>query len=224
MVNHEPRHRQSLSATGGRGRRKSSSSGCKASINQHDPSFEHRDRGTNADDAVQRKSSTCHRGAALECHGSNVSVKNKLIGPSTSVVFGSRRSATLRCTREAAHGDVYADGGALDPSVRITRIEVRGGRSSRLLETSRVRRETAGSRVNLHEHSCDAKWVMCHAAVMVVLDRESAQDGPASTREEPAGKQRALTQGPVQVTTRRCRSKECYRRRQQSRRWQSNSC
>ena len=45
----------------------------------------------------------------MECHGSNVSVKNKLIGPSTSVVFGSRRSATLRagwmsgeiCTREA---------------------------------------------------------------------------------------------------------------------------
>ena len=52
-----------------------------------------RDRGTNADDAVQRKSSTCHQGAAMECHGSNVSVKNKLIGPSTSVVFWSRRSA-----------------------------------------------------------------------------------------------------------------------------------
>ena len=31
--------------------------------------------------------------------------------------------------------------------------------------------------MNLHEHACDAKWVMCHAAVMVVLDRESAQDG-----------------------------------------------
>ena len=46
-----------------------------------------------------------------------------------------------------------------------------------LLETSQVRRATAGSRVNLHEHACDAKWVMCHAAVMVVLDRESAQDG-----------------------------------------------
>ena len=26
----------------------------------------------------------------MECHGSNVSVKNKLIGPSTSEVFGSR--------------------------------------------------------------------------------------------------------------------------------------
>ena len=134
---------------------------------------------------MQGKSSTCHRGAAMECHGSNVSVKNKLIGPSTSVVFGSRRSATLRCgwmsgvtcTREATHGDVYADGGARDPSVRITRIEARGGCSSRLLETSPVRRATVGSRVNLHEHACDAKWVVCHAALTIVLDRESAQDG-----------------------------------------------
>ena len=31
--------------------------------------------------------------------------------------------------------------------------------------------------MNLQEHACDAKWVMCHAAVTVVLDRESAQDG-----------------------------------------------
>ena len=116
----------------------------------------------------------------MECHGSNVSVKNKLIGPSTSVVFGSRRSATLRrawmsgvtCTREATHGDVHADGGARDPSVSITRTEARGGCSSRLLETSRLRRATARSRVNLHEHACDAKWMMCHAAVMVVLERE----------------------------------------------------
>ena len=144
-----------------------------------------RDRGTNADDAVQRKSSTCHQGAAKECHGSNESVKNKLIGPSTSVVFWSRRSATLRCgwmsgvtcTREATHGDVYADGGARDPSVIITRIEARGGCSSRLRETLQVRRATAGSRVNLHEHACDAKWVVCRAAVTVVLDRESAQEG-----------------------------------------------
>ena len=121
----------------------------------------------------------------MECLESNVSVKNNLIGPSTSVVFGSRRSATLRCgwmsgvtcTREATHGDVHADGGARDPSVRITRIEARGGCSSRLLEASQVRRATAGSRVNLHERACDAKWVMCHAAVMVVLDRESAQEG-----------------------------------------------
>ena len=66
----------------------------------------------------------------MECHGSNVSIKNKLIGPSTSVVFGSGRSATLRCgwmsgltcTRDATHGDVHADGGARDASVRITRI------------------------------------------------------------------------------------------------------
>ena len=138
------------------------------------------DKGTNADDAVQGKSSTCQRGAAMECHGSNVSVKNKLIGPSTSVVFVSRRSATLRCgwlsgvtcTREATHGDVYADGGARDPSVRITRTEARRGCSSRMLETSQVRRATAGSRVNLHEHACDAKWVVRHAAVTVVLDRE----------------------------------------------------
>ena len=111
--------------------------------------------------------------------------KNKLIGPSTSVVFGSRRSATLRCgwmsgvtcRREATHGDVYGDGVARDPSVRITRIEARGGCSSRSLETSQVRRATAGSRVNLHEHACDAKWVVRHAALTVVLDRESAQDG-----------------------------------------------
>ena len=90
----------------------------------------------------------------MECHGSDVSVKNKLIGPSTSVVFGSRRSATLRCCWMS---DVNADGGARDPSVRITRTEARGGCSSRLLETSRVRRATAGSRVNLHEHARDAK-------------------------------------------------------------------
>ena len=31
--------------------------------------------------------------------------------------------------------------------------------------------------MNLHELACDAMWVMCHAAVMVVLDRQSAQDG-----------------------------------------------
>ena len=76
------------------------------------------------------------------------------------------------------------------------------------LETSQVRRATAGSRVNLHEHACDAKWVVCHAAVTVALDRESAQDGVVAqsfTRKELAGKQRAPTQGPVQtagVTTR----------------------
>ena len=63
---------------------------------QQNPSFEHRDRGTDADDAVQGESNTCHRGAAMECHGSNASVKNKLIGPSTSVVFGSRGCATPR--------------------------------------------------------------------------------------------------------------------------------
>ena len=84
----------------------------------------------------------------------------------------------VTCTREATHGDVYADGGARDPSVIITRIEARGGCSSRLRETLlQVRRATAGSRVNLHEHACDAKWVVCHAAVTVVLDRESAQEG-----------------------------------------------
>ena len=63
---------------------------------QQNPSFEHRDRGTDADDAVRGQSNTCHRGAAMECHGSNASVKNKLIGPCTSVVFGSRGSATPR--------------------------------------------------------------------------------------------------------------------------------
>ena len=58
------------------------SSKCEASINQHDPSFENRDRGTDADDAVQGTSSTCHRGAAMEYEGSNTSAKNKLVGPS----------------------------------------------------------------------------------------------------------------------------------------------
>ena len=62
---------------------------------QQNPSFENRDRGTDADVAVQGQGSTCHRGAAMECHGSNASVRNKLIGPSTGVVFGSRGSATL---------------------------------------------------------------------------------------------------------------------------------
>ena len=154
------------------------------SINQHNPSFEHRDRSTNADDPVQRKQHLPPT-SDHESHGSNVSVKNKLIGPSTSAIIGSRRRATLRCgwmsgltcAREATKGDVYADGRARDPSVRITRIEAIRGCSSRLLETSQVRRATAGSKVNLHEHACDAKWVVCHAAMMVVLDRESAQDG-----------------------------------------------
>ena len=53
MVNHEPRHRPSLSAKGCSGGRKSCSSECEASNNQHNPSFEHRDRGTNADDPAQ---------------------------------------------------------------------------------------------------------------------------------------------------------------------------
>ena len=62
--------------------------------------------------------------------------------------------------------------------------------------------------VNLREHACDAKWVMCHAAVKVVLDRECARRrrGSAFTRKKPASKQRAPTQGLVQttrVTTRR---------------------
>ena len=83
----------------------------------------------------------------------------------------------MSCTREATHGDVHADGGARDPSVTITRIEARGGCSSRLPETSPVQRATAGTRVNLHEHACDAKCVVCHAAVKIVLVRESAQDG-----------------------------------------------
>ena len=63
------------------------SSKCEASINQHDPSFEHRDRDTDVDNAVQGTNSACHRGAAMEYHGSKTSAKNKLAGPSTSVVF-----------------------------------------------------------------------------------------------------------------------------------------
>ena len=144
MVNHEPRHRPSLSAKGGRGGRKSESSECEASINQNNPSFKYRDRGTNADDAVQRQSSTCHRRAAMGCHGSNVSVKNKLIGPSTSVVFGSRRSAWMSgviCTREATHGDVHAGGGARDPSS----------------ESHASRREEDVQAVCLRHHKSDAR-------------------------------------------------------------------
>ena len=117
----------------------------------------------------------------MECHGSNVSVKNKLIGPSTSFWEQKKGNTEVQLDvwsdlHEATHGDVYADGGARDPSVRITRIEAKGC-SSRLLETSQIRRATVGSRVNLHEHACDAKWVVCHSAVTVVLDRESVQDG-----------------------------------------------
>ena len=69
---------------------------CQASIDQHYP-LESRDRGTDADDAVQGATSTCHRGTAIECQGSNVSVKNNLIGSSTSVVLRSKESATLQC-------------------------------------------------------------------------------------------------------------------------------
>ena len=32
----------------------------------------------------------------MEYHGTNTSAKNKLVGPSTSVVFGAQRSATRR--------------------------------------------------------------------------------------------------------------------------------
>ena len=198
-----PRHRPSLSAQGSSCGRKSWSSECEASINQHNPSFERMERGTNADDAVQRKSNTWHRGAAMDCHGCNVSVGRGFIGPSIGVVFGSRRSATLRCgwmsvvtcTREDTHGDVYADGGGRNPS-RITRIEARGRVSSRLLKTSQVRRATAGSRANLNEHGCDAKWVMCPCSRDGCLgQRECAgrRRSPAFTRKEPAGKQRAPT-------------------------------
>ena len=141
-----------------------------------------------------------------ECRG-------RFIGPSIGVVFGSRRSATLRCgwmsvvtcTREDTHGDVYAEGGGRNPS-RITRIEARGRVSSRLLETSQVRRATAGSRANLHEHACDAKWVMCPCRRDGCFgQRECAgrRRSPAFTRQEPAGKQRAPTQGTVQETVKK---------------------
>ena len=74
----------------------------------------------------------------------------------------------VTCTREATHGDVYSDETARDPSVRSTRTKARGGCSSRLLETSQVRRATVESRVNLHERARDAKWAVCDAAVMLV--------------------------------------------------------
>ena len=49
--------------------------------------------------------------------------------------------------------------------------------ATHVTSTQTGRRAAAGSRVNLHEHARDAKWAVCHAAVMVVFDRESAQDG-----------------------------------------------
>ena len=78
------------------------------------------------------------------------------------------------CQEQAHRQEAQRFGaGARDPSVKITRIEAIRGCSSRLLETStKVRRATTGSMVNVHEHACDAKWVVCHAAVTVVLDRE----------------------------------------------------
>ena len=60
-----------------------------------------RDRGTDAHAAVQGVSSTCHREAAMECHGSIESVKNKLICSSTSVVFGSATPQGDRPTRNS---------------------------------------------------------------------------------------------------------------------------
>ena len=47
----------------------------------------------------------------------------------------------VTCTREATQGDVYTDAGARDPSVRITRIEARGGCSSRLLDITSSTRD-----------------------------------------------------------------------------------
>ena len=135
-----------------------------------------------------------------------MSVKSKRMGQSTGVVCGSRRSATLRCgwmsgvtcTRVATHGIVNADGGT-SRSIRQNYTH-RGERNMFVcLRHHKSDARLLGSTVNLHEHACDAKWVMCHAAVMVVLDRESAQDGVvalAFTRKELAGNLRAPTRGP----------------------------
>ena len=157
--------------------------------------FPHLNTGTEAPMLTTPCKERAALGAATECHGSNVNIKNKLIGPSTSLVFGSRRNATLRrgwmsgvtCTRERR-------------MVTSTQTEELAIHPFELhAETSQVRRATTGRRVNLHEHACDTKWVVRHAAVMVVLDRECARRrrGPAFARKEPAGKQRAPTQGLV---------------------------
>ena len=90
----QPRASSQTVVVSERGQRRTSE--CEASIDQHYP-LEGGDRGTDADDAVQGATSTCHREAAIECHGSNVSVKNNVIGSSTSVVLRSKESATLQC-------------------------------------------------------------------------------------------------------------------------------
>ena len=147
-----PRHRPSLSANGSRGGRKSESSECEASINQHNPSFEHRDRGTNADDAVQRKSSTCHRGAGhgvpwkqRECQEQAHRPKHQrglweqkkcnaadAVGCLELLAQEKRRMVTSTQTEELA----------IHPS-ELHASRRRGGCSSRLHEKSQVRRATA---------------------------------------------------------------------------------
>ena len=147
-----PRHRPSLSANGSRGGRKSESSECEASINQHNPSFEHRDRGTNADDAVQRKSSTCHRGAGHGVPWKQRECQEQAHRASTSVVFGSRRSATLPM-RLDVWSYLHKRSGRMVTSTQTEELAIhpselhasrsRGGCSSRLHEKSQVRRATA---------------------------------------------------------------------------------
>ena len=155
------------------------------SINQHNPSFEHRTEAPMLTTSFKERAAIATEERPWSAMEATWVSRTSSSAQAAAWSFGSRRSATLRCgwmsgltcTRDATHGDVYAEGGARDPSVRIARPEARGVCSSRLLETTRVPRATAGSRVNLHEHARDAKWAVCHAAVMVVLDRESAQDG-----------------------------------------------
>ena len=130
------------------------------------------------DDAVQGTSSTCHRGAAMECHGSNTSAKNKLVGPSTSVVFGVQRKCNAamrvvwleRLAQEKRRiVDVHADGRARDPSVRRTHTEgerrifkpfVCGHRQSDALSLSAGWTCTRRGYVTPSEAVCGAAWTL----------------------------------------------------------------
>ena len=54
--------------------------------------------------------------------------------------------------------------------------------------------------MNLHEHASDAKWVVCHAAVTVVLDRERVQDGVVAQPSREKTLQVNPNQRPVRTT------------------------
>ena len=107
-------HRPSLSAKGNREGRKKLSSKCEASINQHNPSFEHRDRGTDADDAVQ---------------GTNTGTEAPTLRPK------HQRGLWNICTREATHCGRLRRRGS---SRSIRQEHTHRGERSRLLATSPI--------------------------------------------------------------------------------------